>query len=208
MRIFLLAVVTLALSVAAASAKSGPTKVTIAAQPTIVTYGSQTTLSGTVTSQQTGPKVTVMSESCGTTSFKTLTSVTAATGGAWSTVIQPAMRTAYQAKSKNATSPTVTVQVRPMVTLAKVGAHRFRARVLAAESFAGRIALFQRQGAVRWVTVKSVALRQLGTATSGTIVSGKTFRSGVRKGKVMRILLTQRQAGACYLRGISNTLTT
>lgn len=207
MRVFLPAVLALTLSVAVAAAKPGPTSVTIQAQPAVVTYGSQTTLSGTVSSQQTEVKVTVMAQLCGSSSAKTLTSVTAATGGAWSTTAKPVTRTAYQAKAKNATSSTVTVQVHPQVTVAKVGAHRFRTRVSAAQSFAGRIALFQRERGSRWVTVKSVVLRQIGTGPSGTIVSGKTFRSGIARGKLVRILLTQRQVGACYLPGVSNTAT-
>ncbi len=136
-----------------------------------------------------------------------LTSVTASAGGAWSTTAKPTIRTAYQAKAKNATSQAVTVQVHPQVTLAKAGAHRFRTRVSAAQSFAGRIALFQREVGSRWVTVKSVVLRQIGTGPSGTIISGKTFRSGIRKGKTVRMLLTQRQVGTCYLPGVSNTTT-
>jgi hypothetical protein len=207
MRAFALIVFALSLAVTAANAKTGPTSVTIQAQPTVVPYGSQTTLSGSVTSQQTDVKVTVMAQPCGSASAKTLTSVTAATGGAWSTAAKPATRTAYRAKAKNATSSTVTVQVHPQVTLTKVAAHRFRTRASAAQSFAGRIALFQKQVGGRWVTVKSVVLRQVGTVPAGTIVSGKTFRSGIRRGKPIRILLTQRQVGACYLPGVSNTAT-
>lgn len=207
MRVFALIVLSLSLAVTAAKAKPGPTSVTIQAQPTVVTYGSQTTLSGAVTSQQTDVKVTVMAQPCGSSSAKALTSVTAATGGAWSTAVKPATRTTYQAKAKSAASSTITVQVHPMVTLAKVAAHRFRTRVAAAQSFAGRIALFQKQVGGRWATVKSVVLIQIGTGPSGTIVSGKTFRTGIARGKLVRILLTQRQVGTCYLPGSSNTAT-
>ncbi len=206
MRVFISVALALILSVGVASAKPGPVKVTIAAQPSVVTYGSQTTLSGAVSSQQTDVKVTVSAEQCGSNSFKTLTSVTSSSGGTWSTTAKPTARTAYQAKAKSATSPAVTVQVRPQVSLAKIAPHRFRTRVLAAQSFAGRIALFQRRTATGWTTVKSVTLRLISSGPAPTIVSGKTFRSGIRRGKTVRMLLTQRQVGACYLPGISNTI--
>jgi hypothetical protein len=206
MRAIALTLLTLSLAVTAAKAKPGPTAVTIEAQPAVITYGSQTTLAGSVTSQQADVKVTVSAQQCGANSFKTLTSVTAATGGAWSTTAKPAVRTDYRAKAGKATSKIVTVQVHPLTTLAKVAAHRFRVRVTAAESLAGRIALFQRRTVTGWTTVKSVVLVQIATGPAPTIVSGKTFRSGIRRGKTVRILLTQRQVGTCYLPGISNTI--
>ena|SRR5215210_6512469 len=196
----------LALSTAAASAKE-PLSVTLTAQPAVVTYGSSTTLSGAVSTKQVGVKVTVTAQPCGQSAAKTLTSLTTATQGTWTTATQPTVRTAYQAKAKNATSSLVTVQVRPRVTLAKAAAHRYRVRVFAAQSFAQRIALFQRRTASGWRTVKSVTLQNvIADQSAPTLVSGMNFRSGIRAGKRVRVLLTQRQVGACYLPGVSNTI--
>ena len=196
----------LALSAAAAAAAKAPLSVTLTAQPAIVTYGSSTTLSGAVSTKNSGVKVTVTAQPCGQNA-KILTSLTTAAQGAWTTATQPDVRTVYQAKAKNATSSPVTVQVRPRVTLTKVRAHRFQVRVLAAQSFAQRIALFQRRTATGWRTLKSVALQNLlSSQPAPTVVSGMNFRSGIRTGKRVRVLLTQRQVGACYLPGISNTI--
>jgi hypothetical protein len=86
-----------------------------------------------------------------------------------------------------------------------VGRHRFRTRISAAQSFAGKIALFQKRTPMKWKTIKSVVLAELGSR-SGTVVSGKTFHSGIRAGRTVRVLFTQHQAGDCYLDGTSGLL--
>jgi len=207
MRIVLCTVAVLMLPAVAALAKPGPLSVTISAQPDVVVYGSTTTLSGAVSTQQSDVKVTVLSQPCGTSSAKPMTSVTTTAQGSWSTTAGPTLRTVYQAKAKNATSGPVTVQVRPRMTLVKVAPHRFRTRVLAAQSFAGRIARFQRRLPFGgWRTLRTVVLRQVATGSSPTIVSGKTFRSAIRRHRTVRIILGRRQVGNCYLTAISNTV--
>jgi hypothetical protein len=205
MKTTLLALVALAVASAAAAAPS-PTSVTITAQPPIVGYGSPTTLSGTVTPQQKGAKVALIAQPCGTTAAKAVATVTTSAQGNWSAQVAPTVRTAYHVKVKGTLSSTATVAVRPQVSLTKVASHRFRTGVVVAESLAGKIALFQKRTARRWKTVKSIVLAQLSTGPGSTVVSGASFRSGVRAGKTLRILLTQRQVGACYLRATSKTI--
>ncbi|MBA3718497.1 MAG: hypothetical protein H0W87_09770 [Actinobacteria bacterium] len=200
-----LILIALAISPAAALAAPSPTAVSIAADPMIVTYGSPLALSGAVTPAGS-VKVSVSSQACvkGQAQQSPL-NVTSTAQGAWSATVTPGSRTMYQAKAKSTNSPTVTVQVRPQVALAKVGSHRFRTRVSVAQSFGAKIALFQKQTSAGWKTVKSVVLVELASG-NGTIVSGKTFRSGIRAHKTVRILLTQRQVGECYLAGTSNSI--
>jgi hypothetical protein len=196
--------VALAITPAAALAAPSPTSVTIAANPMAVTYGSHTTLSGAVMPAKSY-KVTVSAEACVKGTSQSPLTATSNAQGAWSATATPGSKTAYHAKAKSADSPTVTVQVRPSVTLAKVASHRFRTRISAAQSFAGKIALFQKSTATGWTTVKSLVLVELSSA-NGTVVSGKTFRSGIRAGKTVRVLMTQRQVGECYLPGISSSI--
>jgi hypothetical protein len=200
-----LILVGLAVTPATALAAPSPTSVSIAADPLVVTYGSASKLSGMVT-PASAVKVQVSGEACvkGQTQQSPLT-VTASAQGAWTASVVPSSKTVYQAKAKSTESPSLTVQVRPAVTLAKVGTHRFRTRVSAAQSFGGKIALFQRRASTGWQTVKSVVLTELGSG-SGTVVSGKTFRSGIRAGRTVRVLFTQRQAGPCYLAGMSASI--
>jgi hypothetical protein len=195
----------LAIAPAAAMAAPSPTTVSIAANPMIVTYGSSTNLSGSITPAKS-MKVQVTSQTClrAQTQQSPLT-VTSTAQGAWSATATPTSKTIYQAKAKSTDSPALTVQVRPRVALAKVGSHRFRTRISAAQSFGGKIALFQKSTSAGWRTVKSVVLAELGSG-NGTFVSGKTFRSGIRAGRTVRMLLTQRQAGECYLGGTSGSI--
>jgi hypothetical protein len=202
-RTFILAA--LVFSPAAALAAPSPTSVTIAADPLVVTYGSTVHLSGTV-SPAKSTKVQVSGQACAKaqTQQSTLT-VSSTAQGAWSATVTPSSKTVYQAKAKSTDSPALTVQVHPAVTLAKVASHRFRTRITAAQSFGGKIALFQRHTSVGWKTVKSIVLVELGSG-NGTVVSGKTFRSGIHTHRTVRVLLTQRQAGDCYLAGISTSI--
>lgn len=172
----------------------------------IVTYGSSAKLSGAITPAK-AVKVQVTSEECakGQAQQSPLT-VTSTAQGMWTATVTPASKTVYMAKAKEANSPALTIQVRPRVTLAKVATHKFRTRVTAAQSFGGKIALFQKSTSTGWKTVKSVVLRELGSG-SGTVVSGKTFRSGISRGHTVRVLFTARQAGACYLSGMSSSIT-
>jgi hypothetical protein len=193
---------------AAAAWGASPVSVTIAAKPDVVVYGGQSTLSGTVSDQKTGTKVTVAQRACTATSSKNATSANTTTGGSWSATVSPLMQTAYQAKAKSGESPSLTVQVRPRITLAKVARHRFRVRVYAAQSFAGKIVVFQRYSRLlrRWVRVKRVALVQVATGPGPTIVSGRTFRSRIRRHR--RAIVQLPQVGTCYLSGASNMIST
>jgi hypothetical protein len=51
-----------------------------------------------------------------------------------------------------------------------------------------------------------VTLRASTTPTAGTFVTPANFRSRIRRGWRLRVLLPQAQAGTCYLAAPSNTL--
>jgi hypothetical protein len=194
----------LALTPAAALAAPSPTSVTIAADQTVVTFGANAKLSGMV-SPASAMKVQVTEQTCLSSQKRTTMNVTSTAAGAWTATVTPRSKTVYQAKAKSTDSAQVTIQVRPAMTLAKVGTHRYRTRITAGQSYGGKIALFQKRTLTRWKTIKSVVLRELGSG-SGTVVSGKTFRSGIRHHRMVRVLLTQRQAGECYLANATNTI--
>jgi len=94
-----------------------------------------------------------------------------------------------------------------MLRLAKTGSHRYSIRVLAAESLAGKFASFQRYNArlSRWVTVKPVVLRANSTGVAPTVITSAMFGSTLKARLKVRIIVTQAQAGTCYLAGVSNT---
>ena len=186
----------------------GPrTSVTLAAPRATATFAAPMTLSGVVSSQASGESVTVNAQECGKTSFTRLGSANTTAGGNWTFGVRPTINTVYQASWRTNVSSTVTVKVRPAIRLTRVRT-RFTARVTAAQSFTGKTIVLQRYRAAvrRWATLKRVRLGASTTPTAGTFVTTARFRSRIRRGWRLRVLLPQAQAGACYLAAPSNTL--
>jgi hypothetical protein len=213
MRHVLVLVAALAALVASAiAAAAAPTStVTIAARPSVVVYGSQATLFGAVPRFRENDEVTVLSAPCATTALTLANAKPSGTAaitasGSWRTRVRPTVNTGYAAGFRGSKSVPLVVGVRPHITLMKVGPHRFDARIAAAQSFAGKRALFQRfRSAPRaWRTIRRVTLGpSAGTQPAPTIVSVASFRSSVRAGLRVRLVLRQSQVGSCYLAGRS-----
>lgn len=186
--------------------KAGPS-VTLAAKPAAVTYGTATTLSGKVSTSAAGEKVAVLGLECGKPAFSSVGTLNTTGGGKFSTAATPAKNTTYQAKWKTNTSPNVQVKVRPLIRLAKLAPHKYRVRVRAAESFAGKLAEFQRLNTTTgtWVRVRRVALKAIASAPP-TQISGVTFRSKIRAGRKVRMLLRTSQVAPCYIGSKSNVI--
>ena len=187
----------------APSLTSGPLTLT----PATVVYGHVSTLAGTLASQQSGQSVQVLATECGTTTSKLVTTVTTTTGGKFSYAATPLRQTAYTAKVKGSTSPAATVKVQPQLQLRKVGKHRYTVRVSAAQSFAGKVATFQRykRSTKRWVRVKPVPLKANTSGVAPTVVTSAKFRSRIKAKLRVRVTLGPKQVGLCYAPGRSNT---
>jgi plastocyanin len=173
--------------------------VTLTASTLQVVYGGGVTLSGTISTKQTGEKVTVLAEDYGKPSFSSIATVTTGSGGSWSYTAKPTIRTGYKSQWKNAASSTATVGVRPLVTFHVLTGQRFSTKVVAARSFAGRYVQCQRRSSLgQWVTVKRAKLN----ASSAAI-----FRATLPHGtSTLRIAISVNQAGAGYLAGMSRTI--
>jgi plastocyanin len=183
------------------------TSLTLAASRRIASFAAPVTLSGVISSQAAGERVTVSAQECGKTTFARVNDATTTAGGNWTLVAKPTIKTVYRARWRTTDSPTVTVDVRPVVRLNRIGS-RFTTRVTAAQAFTGKVVLFQRYRPAlrRWGTLKRVTLGATTTPTAGTVVTTAKFRNRVRRGWRLRVLLPQAQAGACYLAATSNTL--
>ena len=187
---------------------SGPrASVTLAAPRTTATFAAPVTLSGIVSSQAAGENVSISAQECGKTSFTRVGSANTAASGNWTFTVRPKINTVYQARWRTNESSAVTIKVRPAIRLTRVG-RRFTARVTAAQSFTGKTIAFQRYRTAvrRWGTLKRVRLGASTTPTAGTFVTTARFRSLIRRGWRLRVLLPQTQAGTCYLAAPSNTL--
>jgi len=181
--------------------------VTIEAQPRVVVYGRTITVSGRVSTGAAGERVRIEAMVCGTTAFAAVETVTTTTGGTWTLAVKPLKNTTYRAVWRSATSSGIAVTVRPRVALRKLAGGRYLTHVVAAESFAGRVAVFQRYAPAqrRWVRVRFVTLRQVG-GTQPTVVSGATFRARVPAGQRIRVVIGPVQTGPCYGGGASNVV--
>jgi plastocyanin len=176
--------------------------------PKTVVYGRSVTLSGTLANQKSGQPLQILAQPCGQSAATKIATATTTTGGAYSYQTKPLKNTTYSVKFKNSTSNTVTVKVRPRLRLGKVAPHRYSVRVFAAQSFAGHYATFQRYRASlrRWVRVKRVLLRANSAGVAPTVISAARFRSGLKAGLRVRVVLSRTQVGTCYLPGRSNTI--
>ena len=184
----------------------------LTATPKTVIYGGRSTLSGQLATGMANQRIDIFARECGAAEFTRFTSVTTTTGGAYTLTVQPRKNATYEARFRVLSSTQVPVRVQPRLTLRKLAPpRRFRVNVLAAESYAGRVVLFQRYSLVarRWVTVRSVLLRAGSTLTTPinpTSVSTATFRSRIKKRLRVRALLTQTQAGSCFAARASATI--
>jgi plastocyanin len=181
--------------------------VTLTSSRQTAAFAAPVTLTGVVSSQAAGEKVTVSAQECGKTAFTRVNDATTTAGGNWTLAVKPTIKTAYRAGWRTTESPAAAVGVRPALRLRRVGA-RFDARLTAAQAFTGKFVLFQRYRPAlrRWTTIKRATLGAATTPSAGTVVTSARFRSRVRKGWRLRLFLPQTQAGACYLAAPSNAL--
>jgi hypothetical protein len=183
----------------AAPVAAAPPTLTLKAAPTVVTYGGTTTLSGVLSTQQTGQTIDIQTQECGQNAFKKTASATTTTGGAFSYAAKPTIDTTYQAKLRGSTSPSVAVKVAPVLTLKKLALGKFRVSVTAAQSFVGKYVVFQRLRRTKWVTLKKVTLATAKTTTAPTQVTSASFKIKLPAKLRVRAILPAAQAATCYL---------
>jgi len=177
-------------------------------RPGAVVFGGKVTVSGTLTDKQSGESLQVIALQCGASSSTAVATIKSTTGGAFSYQAQPLRDTTYSVRVKNSDSSTVAARVLPLLRLGKVARHRYTLHVSAAESFAGKVATFQRYSKTkkRWVKIKRVILQADSTGVAPTVVTSASFRSGIKARQRVRVTLGARQVGSCYLAGRSNTI--
>ncbi len=185
--------------------------ISLQAAPRVVTYGGSVTLSGQLSNGQTGQTLTVLAMECGSTAFKQVATTTTTANGAYTVSVRPLKNTTYELRLRNSRSADVVVKVRPKLALRKLSRGRYSVKAFAAESFAGKAVLFQRyvRSTGRWITVKTALLKAGPTVTlpiNPTTVSQAVFRARVKARLRVRAIMTQAQAGSCYVAGRSNAI--
>ena len=186
---------------------AAPISVTASASTTLVVYGGTVTLSGATSSKRSGETVTIFAQPHGTTAPAAIGSAITDGGGTWSFLVRPKLQTVYEARWKpqaaTATSPAVTVRVRPQVLFrVKAASGRtvtFFTKARGVRSFAGKLVYLQRRNAFgQWVILRKATL---------TSTSSVTFKARLPRGHSrVRMFMPKLQAGPGYLAGISRTL--
>ncbi|TML60026.1 MAG: hypothetical protein E6G18_07100, partial [Actinobacteria bacterium] len=157
-------------SAGATTATSLPTAVVAAKAPkslaldtsqSVVAYGGSVTLTGSLANGQAGESVTITEHrvpSIDGLQAQAVMTVQTAADGSFNVDVRPLIHTIYKASTGQTGSNAVSVQVRPRLSLARMGVHRFVARVVAARSFVGRYGMLQRWSArtQHWTSVRRV----------------------------------------------------
>jgi hypothetical protein len=204
-------------SVGATNATSTPTAVVAARAPkslaldtsqSVVAYGGLVTLTGSLANGQAGESVTITEHrvpSLGGLQVRALTTAQTAADGSFRVDVRPLIHTIYKASTGQTGSNAVSVQVRPRLSLARIGVHRFAARVVAARSFVGRYGLLQRWSVKthHWTSVRRVFFTRAFTTVSPTVVSRAAFRARLGGARI-RVLIPRSQAAPGYLMAFSN----
>ena len=187
---------------------SSPTAGPLTLTPKVVVYGRKSTLAGTLASAQPGQSVQIQGTECGTTTSKLLTTVTTTTAGRFSYAASPLKKTAYTAKVKGSSSPAATAGVQPRLQLKKVAKRHYTVSVSAAQSFAGKLATFQRYRSATksWVKVKGVLLKANTTGVAPTVVTSAKFGARIKAKLRVRVTFGSKQVGPCYAASRSNTI--
>ena len=199
-RVSLLVLATTLLVVAAAATAAAPSVTISASRPSVV-YGGSVTLSGKISDSTAGQPVDVLAQPFDASSFSKLASATTTASGQWTEVVKPTVETSYEANWMSTTSSTVTVKVRPMITLALVNlsSGAFSTKVTAARSFAGKFVLVQRLSSTGATTLKKVTLDASSSAS---------FRVRLHRGRSrLRVVMPTSQTAPGYITGMSKVLT-
>lgn len=196
-------------ALAAAATAAAPVTVTLAASPTVVSYGKPVTLSGTLSTKRANQAIAIEATECGSTKAVRAATVRTTANGVYTTPVTPTAATTYQAAFKNVKSTTVAVAVRPVLQLTRLARGSYTAKVTVGKTLKGKAVLFQRYSTLRkrWIQVKKVVLTtEAPGPAKPTVVDSASFRAKVALRIRVRLLISVVQAAPCYLSATSNVV--
>lgn len=187
-----------------------PKSVSLSISQSILVYGRAVTLFGSVANGQPGEPVTIIEHQLPSFSgaeVRAVATVQTNAEGSFSFVVRPVTHTLYRASNGQTTSNTVSVNVRPRLSLTRIASHRFVVRALAARSFVGRFGVVQRWSLRRhaWISMRRVFFTRAFPSVSPTITSRAVFRARLGGARI-RVLVPRSQASPGYIAGFSNVL--
>jgi plastocyanin len=184
--------------------RGAPPQVTLATSAPVIKYGTQVTLSGTVSNKKSGETVTIAALPADQTTKQVVATLQTTTGGAFTYNITPQIATTYQAQWKGRES-SVIVQVSPLIKLPGAVRGYFHFYVTAAGSidgrFAGHYVFLQRwsPALAQWLNYKQLVLGEHSGRIFPTSFAPRHARTS------LRIFLPQDQAGTGYLESFSGS---
>jgi uncharacterized delta-60 repeat protein len=182
------------------------TPTTIGLAPLVVPYGTAIRVSGRASDAQPGARVTIKARGCYAYSSTRAASTIEGPSGDWSARVTPRTQTGYRAEIDGDRSLSVSVQVRPRLTVRRLSRSRVRTRALYGYSLAGETIVLQRlrRAAGQWVDIRLDSLRPVGRTRAG-VVSGVTVKLR-RRSAPIRALLRQPNPYACFAESVSRTM--
>jgi hypothetical protein len=165
-------------------------------------------LFGSLANGQPGDAVTISEQRLPAFSgadVRTVATVQTAADGSFNLAVRPLIRSLYRASNGQATSNTISVNVRPRLSLRRIGSHRFALTAIAARSFAGRYAVLQRwiPRQHRWISVRRVFFTRAFSGVPPTVSSRAVFRARFGGARI-RAYVRQSQLSPGYASGVSN----
>jgi plastocyanin len=179
--------------------KGAPPTLTFASSTSMVTYGTQATLTGVVSNHLPGEQVTIYYQPYPQPNLIQRVTLLTTTGGAFSFIVEPQILTTYEATWKGAYATPTSIEVIPNLTLGRNNG--WIIHVSGGRTFAGRAVQLQRlnNATGQWVTLKKVLLN---AKSSARVLYH--LPKGVNH---LRVTMSVNQAGAGFLGAISTTVT-
>jgi plastocyanin len=173
-----------------------PPAVSLTTSVSVVTFGGQTTLSGTVSNAKPNQPVIIYARQYDQPAYVQLATLLTGPSGTFSYSVAPPVQTTYQVRFRSAASPEIGVAVRPKLRF--LGSPRyFSVRVLGARPFAGHYVVLQRKTRSGWAGVVRYKLGRH---------SGRVFLiPHVHGTRVYRMFISARQAAPGYAESWSGT---
>ena len=182
-----------------------PKSLSLHAGQSVVVYGRAVSLFGSLANGQVGDAVTINERpipSFSGVDVRTVATVQTSTDGSFNAAVRPASRAQYRASNGQATSNTVTINVRPRLSLRRIGLHRFAVTATAARSFLGRYGVVQRLRHHRWVSMRRVFFTRALPGVS-PLASRAVFRARLG-GSRIRVFVPSSQVSPGYVSGVTN----
>jgi hypothetical protein len=142
--------------------------------------------------------VVILGRRYGTSSPTRIATVKTGAHGTWSRKVKPSIETTYQARFGSALSRSVTVGVKPAVTVSQLDDGTIWTHIAAGRSFLGQSVELQRQDGSVWTTIAKAKLGMHSSAVFAAPISTGT--------ETVRIAMSVNQAGSGFLGATSNPL--